>query len=151
MTIAGTAEKSQHRFGVRDEPSVRGAQRVVWFGPHRIALDDIISVEGKEVHDRPVAGLVTAASAFIVLAAVFAFLVFDDGWRDRYLIATALFTALGAAGICEAIKAKPNSFFDVQIKTRAGGIVSFASADAAEVSDFVDMLERAGVSARRAA
>lgn len=134
------------RYGVSDART----ERVLWFGMHRIAVADILSVEADAICDRPISGLLIAASAFIAVAAVFAFLVLDNGWRDRYLIATALLVVLGAAGFREVFKAKAQHFYSVRIATRSSGQVAFSSADESETRDFLDLLGQEGVPVRRA-
>ena len=144
--MAVTSQDLSRRFGIADA----GTERVVWFGKHRIAVSDIASVDADAISDRPISGLLIAASAFIVIAAVFAFLVFDNGWRERYLIATALLVVLGAAGFREVFSAKSQRFYTVQIAMRSSGPVSFASAEEREAGDFLDMLRQEGVPVRRA-
>lgn len=144
--MAVTSHVLSRRYGV----SAAGSQRVLWFGTHRIAVADIASVDAEAISDRPILGLLIAASAFIAIAAVFAFLVFDNGWRDRYLIATALLVVLGAAGFREVFYAKAQRFFTVRLATRASGPVTFASADEREARDFLDLLRQEGVPVRRA-
>lgn len=148
--MAAAGKNELRRYGVTDDRRTPVAQRVVWFGTHRIAVADIVAVEPSQAFDRPVSGLFVAASSFIAIAAVFAFLVFDNGWRDRYLIATALFAVLGAAGFRETIHAKAQRFFEVRIATRTNGQVAFASVDDRETRDFLEMLQQEGVPVRRA-
>lgn len=149
--MASAGENELRRYGVSDDCSSRVAQRVVWFGTHRIAVADIVAVEASQTNDKPVSGLFIAASAFVAVAAIFAFLVFDNGWRDRFLIATALFAVLGAAGFREMIHAKAQRFFEIRLATRSNGHVAFASVDEGETRDFLEMLQQEGVLVRRAA
>lgn len=134
------------RWGLLEQPD--GEQRrVLWFGAHRISLDDIQSVDAEEVRERPLPGLLLGANIFLAVALIFAFGVFESGWRERFLLGAFILTLLGIAGLYESTKISAQRFFEIRIATRGHGVVTFASADEAEVHALLGALAGAGVSA----
>ena len=135
------------RWGLQHEPGPKGQGRVLWFGPKRIALDDIQSIDAGEVRERPVAGLLMGASMFLVVAMCLAFGVYEVGWRERFLLGTVFLSLLGLAGLYDSSTIKTQRFFEVKIATGSQGVVTFASADAAEVDALLGALAGAGIQA----
>ena len=135
------------RWGLQHEQAAGTSRRVLWFGRWRIALNDITSITAEEVREKPVAGLIMAACVFIVVAMILAFGVFEMEWRERFLLGTAFLAFLGIAGLYDGSTIQAQRFFEVRIATGAQGIVTFASADAAEVEALLGALAAAGVKA----
>lgn len=123
-------------------------QRILWFGSKRIALDDIQSITAEEVRERPVQGLLIGASVFLLVAMMLAFVVFENGWRERFLLGTVFLGLLGFAGVFETTKISAQRFFQVKIGTGSQGIVTFASANPSEVDELLGSLARAGIRAQ---
>ena len=134
------------RWGIQKEPGTDG-RRVLWFGPHRIALHDIQSVSDSALTERPVDGLQLGAMAFLVIACLLAFVVYEYEWRDRYLLGTVFLGILGWVGVFEVRNIKPQSFFQISLDTAKQGTVVFASANRAEVDALLAALVSAGVAA----
>lgn len=108
-------------------------------------ISDIENVSGHALRDRPIAGLAVTASVFMLAAVLVALLVFDFGWRQRFLLATGFLAFLALAAVSEVLRAKPQTFCEIDIKTRSGRSMTFASADPDEVDDFMAALAAAGV------
>ena len=134
------------RWGIQTEPGPT-ARRVLWFGPHRIAIDEIEKVSSGEDREYPVSGLLLGAMAFLIIASIFAFCVYENEWRSRYLLATVFLGFLGVAGIMELRNIGPQSFFQIKIATKSKGTLVFASADRAEFEAFLAGLASAGAAA----
>jgi Family of unknown function (DUF6232) len=132
------------RWGLQIEAGARDG-RVLWFGSKRIALADIQTVTAEEVRERPVAGLLLGANAFLIVAMIFAFAVFEFGWRDRFLLGTLFLAFLGTAGLWEMTKIGKQSFYEIKIGTGSQGLVTFATTDISEVEAFLGALAGAGV------
>lgn len=148
--MAAVSVDVSRRYGVSDGDRSGSPARCVWFGKHRIAVADIISVDADEARNRPVSGLLLTAFAFVVSASIFAFLILESGWRDRYLIAVALLLLLGLSALREVLHMKVQRFFNVRFATRSSGQITFASAEEDEVRDFINLLHQEGVPVRRA-
>lgn len=133
------------RWGIERATSSSGGRGFLRIGQRRIALEEIEVIQPDEARERPIAGLLLGAIGFLVSAAIIAYLVLDQGWRQRYLIASSFLAFLAIAGLAEIFKAKPQSFFQIKIHTRTQGVVTFASADAREVEAFLAALAAAGV------
>ncbi len=137
----------RQRWGLQHEQGQGASRRILWFGPQRIALDEIQSIAAEEVREKPVAGLVIGASLFIVAAMVLAFGVFELEWRERFLLGTGFLALLGFAGLYDGSTIKAQRFFEVKISTNGQGVVTFASADPGEVEALLSALAAAGVKA----
>lgn len=110
-----------------------GLGRQVRFGRHRIALRDIEGVSMEEVRDRQAIGLVAGAVAFILASTVFAYFVFEQGARERFLIGAVFLAGLGLAGLLEASQLKRVSHYELTLSLANGERVVFTSADLIEV------------------
>lgn len=139
------------RWAVYSEPRASGGRQMLRIGQRHFALDDIQSFSGDEVRERQVGGLITGACIFMVAAMVLAFGVFENGWRPRFLLGTLFLGFLGTAGLLEASKIKKQRFFEIKFIIRNAGVVTFASADAQEVSAFLAELRGAQDRLRSAA
>ncbi|MEQ1671375.1 MAG: DUF6232 family protein [Hyphomicrobium sp.] len=132
------------RWGLKQ---VAPDQRILWIGSKRIALDDIQTITAEEVRERPVQGLLAGAAIFLIVAMFLAFIVFENGWRDRFLLGTVFLSGLGLAGLFETTKIRTQRFFEVKIATGSQGLVTFASANIREVEALLAALAGAGVKA----
>jgi hypothetical protein len=133
------------RWGLVQEQGPGTARRVLWFGPQRIALDDIAAVTADEVRERPIAGLAMGACVFMLVAMILAYGVFENGWRERFLLGTVFLALLGLAGLYDSSTIKAQRYFEVKIATTTRGILTFASADAGEVEALLTALAGAGI------
>jgi hypothetical protein len=135
------------RWGLQQEQGPQGGRRILWFGSRRIDLDDIQSITADEVRERPVSGLIMAAYIFLVVSMILAFGVFENGWRERFLLGTVFLAFLGTTGLYDSSTLKPVRFFEVKFSTSAHGVVTFSSSDEGEVRAFLAALAAAGVKA----
>jgi hypothetical protein len=133
------------RWGLVQEQGPDAAHRVLWFGPQRVALDDIEAVTADEVRERPIAGLVMGACVFMLVAMILAYGVFENGWRERFLLGTVFLAFLGLAGLYDSSTIKAQRYFEVKFKTASRGSLTFASADAGEVEAMLTALAGAGI------
>ncbi len=135
------------RFGVQNEQSESGRRRILWFGSVRIPLGEIEKIQAEEIRERPTAGLLLGACVFMTVAMMFAFGVFELGWRQRFLIGFLFLAGLGCAGLWETTKIKSERYFEVHIRSRTGKTWTFASANPSEVEALLGTLAAEGVKA----
>jgi hypothetical protein len=112
---------------------VDAAAKTVRFGRHRIALKDIAGVSLEEVRDPQAAGIFIGASAFLCVASTFAYFVFEQGARTRFLIGSFFLGALGLAGLYESSRIKRISHYELTLTLANGERVVFTSADRADI------------------
>ena len=134
------------RWGIQQDSAANG-RRVLWFGPHRIAISDIQSVNSEEARERPIDGLLLGAIVFLAVSCILAFAVYENEWRERFLLGTVFLGFLGTIGVTEVRKIAPQSFFQIKIATASQGTIIFASANRAEVDALLAGLASAGVAA----
>jgi hypothetical protein len=134
---AGPSAWSIERLG--GEGPVRD---VLHFGRYRIAVDDIVAVDGETDRRRPAEGLFVAAALFFLAAAAIAFGVFEIGWRTKYLLGTVFLAFLGAAGFVEQFSVHHQQIFRLRLRLKSGEVVTFASADLGDVRSLMDRLSR---------
>lgn len=109
------------------------SRRQVRFGSHRIALKDIEGISMEEVRDRQAIGLFAGAAIFIFVSAAFAYFVFEQGARERFLIAAVFLSGLGIAGLIEASRLKAVRHYELTLTLANGERVVFTSPDLIEV------------------
>lgn len=105
----------------------------VRLGHRRIRLADVRSVAIQDIHDRNTQGLMLGAMAFVCFATFLTYCVFDAGGRQRLLIGGTFLTFLSAAGLLEMRKLKRLSLYELYIGLKSGELVTFTSADRADV------------------
>ena len=143
---SGTATNGMApRWSLQLERGPGGERKMLWFGAHRIALSDILTLKADEIRERPVAGLIMGAIVFLLVSLILAFGVFEIGWRERFLLGTVFLAILGVAGLYDSTTIKAQRFFEVKIVTGTRGEVTFASADVGEVEAFLAALAGEGI------
>ena len=105
----------------------------VRLGKRHIRLSDIESVSLEEIRDRNHQGLLLGALVFVSVAAIFAYLVFDAGWCERFLLGMAFLACLGVMGLGEVAALKTVRLFEMIVTLRDGQRVVFTSADKADI------------------
>ncbi len=112
---------------------VRGAERAVRFGKHRIALSHITGISLEEVRTRNVKGLVTGAFAFFCVSGTLAYFVVEQGAMLRLLFGGLFLTGLGLSGLHEALTMRQISHYELMLTLADGRRVVFTSTDRADI------------------
>ena len=105
----------------------------VRLGARHFRLADIESVALQEIQDRNTQGLILGGMAFAVFATVFAYLVFDAGWRSRFLLGMGFMAFLSCIGLAETLSLKRLSLYELFIGLKSGELVTFTSSDRADI------------------
>ena len=111
----------------------RQGEEAVRFGRHRIVLSDVAGVSLEEIRDRNIRGLILGSAAFVICATALAYLVYETGARERFLIGTIFLAALGMAGLAETVVLKSVSLFEMTITLVSGERIKFTSTDRADI------------------
>jgi hypothetical protein len=119
----------------------------VRLGKRHIRLCDIDAIHLQEIRDRNEDGLAVGAMAFVCIATLFAYLVFDAGWRTRFLLGMGFLMFLGIAGIGEITGLKTQKLYEMIITLKDGERVVFTSSDRADIEVLALRLTTAGVRA----
>ena len=104
----------------------------VRLGARHIRLVDIETVAFQEIQDRNTQGLILGGMAFAVFATIFAYLVFDAGWRSRFLLGMGFMSFLSCIGLAETLTLKRLSLYQLFIGLKSGELVTFTSSDRAD-------------------
>lgn len=107
--------------------------RFVRFGQRQIAIADITAMSLEEVREHTASGLLTGGVLFVLAAGLMAYLVFDAGGRERFLLGSAFFAMLGIASLLEAKWLPHVSHFELTFTLKDGSRAVFASSDRADI------------------
>ena len=116
------------------EPGLKGqGSETVRLGQRHIRLAEIESVALEEIRDRYIQGLVLGGMAFAIFSTFLAYLVFDAGWRPRFLLGSTFLAFLACIGLAELYTLKRLSLFELHIGLKSGELVTFTSSDRADI------------------
>ena len=102
-------------------------------GKTHLALSDVRAVERTDHAERDFQGVLVMGMVFTMSSACFAIGVWHYGWRQRFLLAAAIFFVLGVISLYEALTSTTFRYVRLRIATTSGETVftTAALADAA--------------------
>jgi len=116
---------------------------ILLLGRKGVAIGEIVDFDVEVEEARDNAGLMIAGALFLVIAMLFAFVVFQLGWQERFLIGTAFCGFFGLVSYYEASRIAPVTWYRVRVYTADGASAPFATADPVDLGRLLDVLEDA--------
>jgi hypothetical protein len=108
----------------------RGSVRL---GAREVAIDGIEGISLLETSTKPFQGLLLAGLLFLLLASVLAYMIFEQGMNIRYLVGSLFLGFLGVCSVGEALAAKTQHLFEMQLVLCDGEVVLFTSTDREDI------------------
>ena len=134
MTMTFAFEPMPEPWSISESRDAAGRpQRRLRIGAREIAVADIATVAEERVTARDIEGLALIGAAFAMLAVLALIGVVALGWRERFLIGSAVLAGLAAASWTEVAGLRPIRYRRLHITTRSGARLVLASADDREV------------------
>lgn len=114
------------------EKDYRGSPALLRVGSRRVALADVHDFRKEFCSEPNVDGHLMTISLFMLTAAVFVLLALLQLIRMRFLLATAIFAAIGFSGLAELRKLSRIETHRVRISLRSGDGIEFVTTIPAE-------------------
>ena len=130
MTTSLRFEAAPPMWGI-ERPARNGASAVLRVGAKRLAIADIRSISREVAAERDINGLIFMGAAFMFASVFFMVGVIDGGWRERFLIAAAIFFGLAFVSLTESFGIRPVRYVRLRIATASGDVV-FTTPDQAD-------------------
>ncbi len=121
------------------------AEPTLRIGRQELSLREICGISPSAHQERDFHASLLNYSAYLIVAAIFLVLVVQAGWRERFLLVTVFFAAIGFTSLVDIGRASRIRLYRLTITKSDGSQVQFTSADPAEVDRLADALRRAGV------
>ena len=103
------------------------------FGQRRFNVADVEHITLEEIRDRNEQGVLMGAIVFVCFATALAYLVFDAGWRARFLIGTAFLAFLGIMGLGESFALETVKLYELVVTLKGGERIVFTSSDRPDI------------------
>jgi Family of unknown function (DUF6232) len=118
-------------------------ERELKFGRHVVPLDQV--AEYAPVHEkaRDLDSTLATMAVFLGAAAFFMVLVFEIGWRERFLVAALLFAVIAAAAIIDLLRSSQIHLYRLAITLADGETVELVTADREMLMGVLHVLDQA--------
>lgn len=103
------------------------------FGQRRFKVADVEHIGLEEIRDRNEQGVLLGAIVFVCCATAFAYLVFDSGWRARFLLGSTFLAFLGVMGLGESYALQTVKLYELVVTLTGGERIVFTSSDRPDV------------------
>ena len=107
--------------------------QIARLGQRRFRVADVERIELEEIRDRNEQGLLLGAIVFVCCATAFAYLVFDAGWRARFLLGSSFLAFLGMIGLGESFALQAVKLYEMVVTLTGGERIVFTSSDRADI------------------
>lgn len=110
-------------------------------GARLIDPRDVTGIEAYGVDERDIDGQIFGFALFLLAATVVAIGVLVFGWRERFLIFTALVGGIGFMSLQDVFLTRPVRVWRLAVRLRDGEMVLFTHPDAQEVTRLRRLLD----------
>jgi hypothetical protein len=145
---ANAARRGENPYGSILNGFEVTADNALRFGVHMVPLATIRRYAPLHQQERDVDSVLTTAAVFMGAAALVLVLVFEMGWRARFLVGGLLFACIAIAAIVDLMRTMKLNLFRLEIELETGEIVTFVTADQAMLMRMMAIIhQRTGIAA----
>ncbi len=110
-------------------------------GQRRFRVADVEQIALEEIRDRNEQGLLMGAIAFVCFATALAYLVFEVGWRARFLLGSSFLAFLGMMSLGEYWSLQTVKLYELVVTLTGGECIVFTSSDRPDIEALALMLQ----------